>query len=121
MSNPNKQEVPRLQLSREAMADKKPDTYYDGVWVRHFIKDCQDVDPGIGGVLFGKNILVLFWNRIIIYKVLLDEFNTSEVSIKYHKEQVEKVVRMLKLNMIPLKELRNSAKNFNKNKTGKLL
>lgn len=93
----------------------KKDTYNDKIYVKHLVKSIQDVDPDIGAFIYETtNTVVFFRNNIIIYKVRMDEFNQSK-DPKWHAEKVKTICRMIDINMIPLKQLKNNLGKVNYN------
>lgn len=96
------------KLGRDLIKESGVDVWYDKVFVRHLVKKIQDIDPDIGAVLFPESkLVVFFWKRIIIHKVLLNEDQTENLSIDWHVNEVKKVIKMLKLNLIPIRDLNN--------------
>jgi len=105
------------KLSRDFFKEKKINTWYDKIWVKYLVKEIQKVDNEIGAFIFPNIKTIAFWYKnIIIYKILLNEENVDKIKIAEHKKKVEQVVRLLKLNLIPLKDLKTAArqvKNIN--------
>jgi len=102
-------------LGRDLIKEKKIDVWYDKVFVKHLVKKVQDIDPDIGAVLFpDQKLIVFFWKRIIIYKILMTKEQTNDLTIDYHLDKIRNVIRLLKLNLIPVKTL-NSIKSRVKN------
>jgi len=107
---PNKLIDPRKLAG--AVADTK-DTYKDKLYIKHLVKAIQKVDQDIGAFIYENTMTVVFFrNNIIIYKLKLDEFNTS-IPIEKHAEKVKTLCRMIDINMIPLKQLRKNLGQVN--------
>ena len=103
------------RLSRDMVSEKNLDLQYDKVFVKHLVKEIQKLSPEIGAYIFEKSKMVVFWmqtsaGNVIIYKVLLDKNNVNDISPEEHAKRCETIVRLLKLNMVPLKELNTAAK-----------
>ena len=102
-------------LGRDLIKEKKVDVWYDKVFVRHIVRKVQDIDPDIGAVLFpDQKMIVFFWKRIIIYKILMNQDQTENLTIDYHLNRIKNIIRLLKLNLIPIKTL-NSIRSRIKN------
>jgi hypothetical protein len=100
-------------LGRDLIKKNKIDVWYDKVFVRHIVKKIQSVDPNIGAVLYpDQKLIVFFYKRIIIYKILMNEEQTEKFPLNYHIEQIKKIIRLLKLNMIPIRELKTARSNI---------
>jgi len=110
------------KTSRELIEEKEAeglDLQYDKLFVKHLVKRIQKVSPDIGAFLYEKSKMIVFWmetgvGNVIIYKVLLDKNNVNDITIEQHAKKVETIVRLLKLNMIPLKELNTAAREVKK-------
>jgi hypothetical protein len=110
---------------------KKLDTFYDKVFVKRVVKAIQDVDPGIGAVIFPTSTasensvaqIIFYWKNIILHKIWLDEKNiaSAEASIAEHQKTVRDRIRMIRLGMIDIRPLQKAVRGFNKKKTGKFL
>ena len=110
------------KTARESFESSNVEAWYDKVFVKHLVKNIQDVDPGIGAFIFPEvKQIVFYWNKIILHKVWLDEHNTENTSIEEHKKTVADRIRYIKLGLLPIHELQQSAQGFNKNKTGKII
>lgn len=102
-------------LSQEYINKRKGEFEYDKVFVKHLVKAIQKVDNGIGAIIYPHLKMVVFWlehegKNIIIHKVLLNKDNINDTTIQSHKEKVETAVRMIKLNLLPIKELNEAAR-----------
>ncbi len=111
----------REKTAAEYMEDKKFDMYYDKVFVRHLIKQFQKLSPDLGAVFYPHTQQVLFWyNGLIVYKVRLDEYNTSETSLAKHYEKCKMALTMIDANP-ELRERLQAAMSRTNKKIGKLL
>ena len=109
-----------MTLARD-LSHLNKDTYKDQVFIKHLVKKIQDVDEDIGAFIYENTMTVVFFrNNIIIYKVRLDELNTSEISIERHVERVKSICKMIDLNLIPLKQIQGNLGKVN-TKIGKQL
>lgn len=107
---------------RGAREVQKLNTYKDKPFIKALVKGVQKVDPGIGAMIFPEvDEVVFYWKNIIIYKVWLDEYNTTKMTIEGHVKAVSTVVEMIKTGALNITPVQRSMKGFNKNKTGKLL
>lgn len=109
----------KLKLSREIIEAKGLDLQNDTVFIKHLVKEIQKISPEIGAWIYPKSHMVVFWmetsaGNVIIYKVLLDKNNVNDITPEQHAKKVEAIVRLLKLNMIPLKELNTAAREVKK-------
>jgi len=107
-------------LSRDLT--KKAETYYDRVWIKHLIKEIQKLDSSVWAVIYKELKMIIFMTgKIMFYKVMMTENNMEKIKIQQHKERASQILRLLKLNLVPIKELsiaqRGSAKlNFDSGK-----
>jgi len=100
-------------LGRDLIKENKVDVWYDKVFVRHLIRKVQDIDPDIGAVLYlDQKLIVFFYKRIIIYKILMNEEQTEKIPLEYHLEQIRKIIKLLKLNLIPIRVLKTARSNI---------
>jgi hypothetical protein len=108
----------KTPVSAEVLFDSKKklvDTYYDKTFVRHLVKQFQKVEPQIGAQWYPHIQCVVFWyNGVIVYKVMLTEYNVDEVSIKSHIEKVTLAIQMLKTDKNLYSRLRDLAQKSNK-------
>lgn len=104
-----------MDLASERIKQKKIETWYDRVFVKHLVKRIQDVDPDIGAIIYPETkIIVFLWRKIIVHKVILDEYNTEEKKIEQHVKEVEDRMRILKLGIIPVTSMRAIEKEASK-------
>jgi len=103
-----------VNLSREMMANKRGmNVEFDPTFCKYLIREIQRLSPDIGAVIFkDTKQIVFFYKNIIIYKVLMNALNIEEIKISEHKEKVKTILKMLDLNMIPLKDLQNCRKGI---------
>jgi hypothetical protein len=98
---------------------KQTENWYDRVFVKNLVKRVQDLDPNIGAILYQDTMMIVFmFDGIILYKVVLNELNTEEISIEEHIKRITQPLRMLKLGLIPAKDLdsiKKAVKNININ------
>ena len=112
-------DLPSFRAAREV---KKLNTYRDKPFINSLVKAVQKVDPGIGAMIFPEiDEIVFYWMHIIIYKVWLDEYNTTKMTIENHVKAVTDTVKLIKSGAINIKPIQRSMEGFNKNKTGKIL
>jgi hypothetical protein len=116
------------KLARDMVKEKNLDLQYDKIFVKNLVKGIQKLSPDIGAYIFPETKMVVFWmdtvmGNVIIYKVLLDKNNVNDITPEEHIKKVETIVRLLKLNMIPLKELNQAAREVKRTnfKLGRLL
>ena len=103
--------VDAKNLARNVAQTK--DTYKDKLYIKHLVKAIQKVDEDIGAFIYESTMTVVFFrNNIIIYKLKLDEYNTS-IPIEKHAEKVKNLCRLIDLNFIPLKQIQKNLGQVN--------
>ena len=108
----------REKSSREVVEEKQPEVWYDRAFVRALQKSLAKHLPEVGAMIFEEQkIIVFFYRRVIIHKILLDEFNTQDV--ERHVNLMRKIVTRIKLGAINIKPLVQP--RLNERKTGKAL
>ena len=108
--------------SRETVESKKLDVWYDKPFVRAIVKEAMKLSPNLAAMMFAEQKMVIFlYKRVIVYKVLLDKYNTEGVSIEDHIKKLKNVMKMVDLNLVPIRRLQTDAAGLNKNKTGIIL
>ena len=117
-----------MQSSREYIESKEGQFENDKIFVKHLTKAIQSISDDIGAIIYPELHMVCFWmehndKKIIIYKVLLNKDNINDQTIEDHKKKVETAVRLIKLDMLPMKQLNEAARQVkNSNfKTGRWL
>jgi hypothetical protein len=102
-----------LILGRDIIKENKVDTYRDKVFIRQLVKRVRNIDPDIGAIFYPEsNLIVFFWRRVIIHKVLLNEDQIDNLGLEYHINHIQKVVQMLKLGLLPIKEIKKARNNI---------
>lgn len=100
---------------------QKDKFYYDKLFVKHLVKECQRLDPSVGAVFFPETKQVVFyWNRLIVGKIMLDERNLG-IQPKEHAKKIHDTIRYVKAGLIPVNEIRPRSAGFNRMRTGKIL
>jgi len=112
--------------SKELFDKAKMETFYDKPFIKSFVKAVQKIDSRITPFYFPNTYqLVFLYKKIIIYKIILNKTNLEDISVDLHLKNILNAVMMLRSNIIPSKSVsllqENVRKNFNKNRTGKLL
>jgi CheY-like chemotaxis protein len=109
-------------LARDSM--KGIDTYLDKPFLRVLVDEVQKLDSNIAAFIFPSTNILIFWRKgIVVYKIILDELNTTKITIEQHTSKVREVLRMLDLGLIShvtQEELRRYARKLNLNQ-GKFL
>lgn len=111
-----------MPSAREMMESKGIDTYEDRVFLRVLTKAVQKLNPDIGAVYFPNlKILVFYWHKVLIYKVIMDKYNTEDTKIEFHVKQIANTLKYLKAGLIPTRRLEDAVKGFNRFRTGRIL
>jgi hypothetical protein len=93
-----------LDLSRDYT--KKLDTYFDRPFIKSLIKEIKKIDSSVWAVVYKELKMIIFLTgNIVFYKVMLTEQNIDQITIKQHRERAEKIFRLIKLNLVPIREL----------------
>lgn len=99
-----------LPLARDVL-DYYGDTEEDKVFLRVFAKKVREIDEDVGLIYFpGVRTVVVHWKKVIVYKVILNEYNIGTVSLTHHINQIKKVVRLLKLGFLETRQVGNLAR-----------
>ncbi len=101
---------------------KKIDAWLDKAFVKVLVKKVQALDPDIGAVLYPDTKLIVFIKGgIIIYKAILNEENTTNISIEQHVENIKKTLSALKSGLIPSYTIKQAKKQTARMRGGKKL
>ena len=109
-----------LKISKDMIAGKHIDLYYDSIWVNHLTKAITDLGSGVGSLIYKDlGMILFFWNQIVFYKVMMNETNESLIPIEIHVKRAKRVLRLLKEGKIKTHVVGQSQEQFKKiNTTG---
>lgn len=114
-----------FKSARQYFQDKKHKTYYDKVFVKLLVKKVQKMNPEVGAFIFPDQLmLVFFYRKIIIDKIILNEENLERIPFENHVTRIKEIIKMLSENKIPLydmQQLQAANKGFNSRKTGHIV
>ena len=104
-----------MKSSREYIEEKKDELEYDKTFVKHLVKAIQKISDDVGAIVYPGLKMVVFWTHwegknIVFYKVLLNKDNINDQTIEDHKKKAETAFRLIKLNMLPMRELNEAAR-----------
>ena len=104
-------------LAADELKRKKIDTQLDKIFVKHIIKAIQSLDNNIGALYsVNTNTIFFMYGGIVIYTLIMNEYNVSDIKIEQHKETVRKRLEIIRSGTIPEKDMLNikkSADNIN--------
>ena len=104
------------ELARDVFArsEDAKTAWIDRPFIRSVVKQVQAVDPDIGAFLYPETKqIIFFWKRVIVHKIILNEFNTETLKIEDHVKKVRTVVNGIKMGLIPIYEVKKGVANIN--------
>jgi hypothetical protein len=104
-----------LDLASERIKNKGIDLWYDKPFVKILVKKVQELDPNIGVIMYPETKMVVFLrDKLIVYKLYLDEHNTTKVTIEQHIEKIKNMIDALDRGLIFVKSLKDAQKEAKK-------